>query len=99
MEIFFFRKEWDQSLSPVECVSGADMVAGSDSAGVHNSCQMAEPMYQPVAGSDFVVEENGCVVASVDECHMHEKGSGQSSQLDGNFLPLSDPRIFCDPSP
>jgi hypothetical protein len=92
-EIAFFHRELDQSFSPVECVSGADMVAESDFAGAHTLYLMVEPMYRPVVESGFVVEENECVVASVcDEHHTHAKVSGQFSQLDDSFLLLFGPQ-------
>lgn len=92
-EISFFHKEWDQSFVLVECASGADMGAESDSADVHSFCWMAEPRYQPVVETDFGVEENECVVASVDDCHMHGRVSGQVFQQGDNFLLLSDLQI------
>lgn len=93
VEISAGRKTLVRSFSWVECAIGADMVAGSDSAVVHNLCWMGEPMYRPVAENDFVGEESVCAVAIVDESHIHEKVSDQFSPLAGSSRLLFDPQI------
>jgi hypothetical protein len=64
VEIAFFHRVWDQSFVPAEYVSGVDKVVESGCAGAHTLDLMAEPMYRPVVGSGFVVEESEYVVAS-----------------------------------
>lgn len=93
MEISSGRKTLVRNFSWVGCANGADMVAESGFAVVHSLCWTVEPTYRPVDESDFVVEENGCAVASVYESHIHEKVSDQFSPLAGSSRLLFDPQI------